>query len=174
MRARVEELSAQFGHLVSEIQAISDQSYRKLELLGLPTSVRSFCQHLSASYGATIDFRDEGVPDDLPTDVALAAYRVLQEALRNAVRHAAAGRVSVSLGGSRDELRLDVADEGVGFDPKVAMRGHGLGLVSMRERLNLVEGECLIESQPGAGTRIHARVPLRRERSAARIAFRKE
>jgi PAS domain S-box-containing protein len=174
MRARVEELSAQFGHLVSEIQAISDQSYRKLELLGLPTSVRSFCQHLSASYGATIDFRDEGVPDDLPTDVALAAYRVLQEALRNAVRHAAAGRVSVSLGGSRDELRLDVADEGVGFDPKVAMRGHGLGLVSMRERLNLVEGECLIESQPGAGTRIRARVPLRRERSEARIALRKE
>ena len=102
------------------------------------------------------------MPDDLPEDVALALFRVLQEALGNAVRHAAVCRVSVSLGGSHDEIRLDVTDEGVGFDPEAAMSSHGLGLISMRERLSLVDGECLIESQPGAGTRIRARVPLRR------------
>ena len=117
---------------------------------------------MSVRHGVTIDFRHEGVPDDLPNDVALAMFRVLEEALCNAVRHAAVRRVSVSLGGSRDEMRLDVADEGVGFDPEAAMRSHGLGLIGMRERLSLVDGECLIESQPGAGTRIRARVPLRR------------
>jgi signal transduction histidine kinase len=85
----------------------------------------------------------------------------LEEALGNAVRHAAVRRVSVWLGGSRDELRLDVADEGVGFDPEVAT-GSRLGLIAMRERLSLVDGECRIESQPGAGTRIRARVPLHR------------
>jgi signal transduction histidine kinase len=57
-------------------------------------------------------------------------------------------------------MRLEVDDDGVGFDPEAAMRSHGLGLIGMRERLSLVDGECLIESQPGAGTRIRARVPL--------------
>jgi signal transduction histidine kinase len=94
--------------------------------------------------------------------VALALFRVLEEALGNAVRHAAVRRVSVSLVGSRDELRLDVADKGVGFDPEAAASSRGFGLIAMRERLSLVGGECRIESQPGAGTRIRARVPLRR------------
>ena len=94
--------------------------------------------------------------------VALTLFRVLQEALGNAVRHAAVRRVSVSLVGSRNEIQLDVADEGVGFDPEAAMRSHGLGLISMRERLSLVDGECEIASRPGDGTRIRARVPLRR------------
>jgi signal transduction histidine kinase len=116
---------------------------------------------MSERRAVAIDFRHAGVPDDLPNDVALALFRVLEEALGNAVRHAAVHRVSVWLGGSRDELRLDVADEGVGFDPE-ATRNRGLGLIAMRERLSLVDGECLIESQPGAGTRIRARVPLRR------------
>jgi PAS domain S-box-containing protein len=162
MRAGVEELCAQFGALASEIQAVSDQWYSRLELLGLVASARSFCQDLSARHGVTIDFRHEGVPDDLPNAVALALFRVLQEALGNAVRHAAVRHVSVTLGGSRTEIQLDVADEGVGFDPEAAMRSHGLGLISMRERLSLVDGECLIASRPRAGTRIRARVPLRR------------
>jgi PAS domain S-box-containing protein len=162
MRVRVEELCAQFGTLVSEIQAISDQSSHTLELRGIAASVRTFCRQMSARHGVTIDYHYGGVPGTLPNDVALAIFRVLEEALCNAVRHAAVPRVSVSLGGSRDELRLDVTDEGVGFDPEDAMRSHGLGLIGMRERLSLVGGECLIESQPGAGTRIRARVPLRR------------
>jgi PAS domain S-box-containing protein len=162
MRVRVEELCAQFGNLVSEIQAISDQSSHRLELRGLAASVRALCQQMSARHGVTIDYHYEGVPDTLPNEVALAMFRVLEEALCNAVRHAAVHRVSVSLGGSRNEMRLDVADEGVGFDPEAAMGSHGLGLIGMRERLSLVDGECLIESQPGAGTRIRARVPLGR------------
>jgi signal transduction histidine kinase len=162
MRARVEELSAQLGDLTSEIQAISDQSYHTLELLGLVASVRTFCEQMSERRGVAIDFRHGSVPNDLPNDVALTLFRVLEEALGNAVRHAAVHRVSVWLGGSRGEIRLDVADEGVGFDPEAAMRGHGLGLIGMRERLSLVGGESQIDSQPSAGIRIRARVPLGR------------
>ena len=162
MHARVEELCGQFGDLAREIQAISDPWYAKLELLGLATSVESFCQHLSAQRGVTIDFRHEDVPADLPDEVALALFRVLQEALSNAVKHASAHRVSVSLAATRDAIRLEVNDEGVGFDPEAAMRSHGLGLISMRERMILVNGECVIESQPGAGTRIRACAPLHR------------
>ena len=84
----------------------------------------------------------------------------MQEALRNAVKHSGASRVAVSLYGSHSDIRLDVMDEGVGFDPAAVMPGDGLGLLAMKERLSLVGGECTIESRPGAGTRIHARVPL--------------
>jgi signal transduction histidine kinase len=68
--------------------------------------------------------------------------------------------VTVSLRGGGDEIQLEVADWGVGFDPEVVMKSHGLGLIGMKERISLVDGECTIESRPGAGTRIRARVPL--------------
>jgi PAS domain S-box-containing protein len=162
MHGRVEELCAQFGDLARDIQAMSDQWYSKLDLLGLAASIRSFCQYLSTQHDIDVDFRHDNVPRNLANEVALALFRVLQEALRNAVRHAAVRRVSVALAGRHDEVELVVSDEGVGFDPEAAMRTSGFGLISMQERLRLVGGQCLIESQPGAGTRICARVPLRR------------
>ena len=162
MRGRVEELCVQLGDLAGDIQAVSDQWYSKLELLGLTASAQSFCERLSARHGITIDFRHEGVPDDVPDDVALALFRVLEEALGNALRHAAVHRVRVSLTAGRDEIQLEVDDDGVGFDPERTTGSQGLGLIGMRERLSLVDGECFIESQPGAGTRIRACVPLRR------------
>ncbi len=92
----------------------------------------------------------------------------MQEALTNAMTHSAARHVSVSLDGNDDEIRLDVTDDGVGFDPDAAMKGHGLGLIGMRERLLAVGGDCTISSRSGAGTRILARVPIRRrDRPAA-------
>ena len=109
-----------------------------------------------------IDFWDDGVPNDLSKDVALAVFRVMQEAVTNAMTHSAARRVSVSLEGNEDEIRLDVSDDGVGFDPDAATKGHGLGLIGMRERLMGVGGDCTISSRRGAGTRILARVPIHR------------
>ena len=97
MPAGVEELCVQLGDLASDIHAISDRWYCRLELLGLAVSAGSFCQELSARHGVTIDFRHNDVPDNLPDAVALALFRVLQEALGNAVRHAKVRRVSVSL-----------------------------------------------------------------------------
>ena len=85
----------------------------------------------------------------------------MQEAVRNAVKHSGVRAVTVFLRGGGGEIQLEVADEGVGFDPDVVMRNHGLGLIGMMERVRLVDGECTIESRPGAGTHIRARVPLR-------------
>ena len=167
---RVEELCAQFGDLVSgDSGHLRISQVRKLELLGL----RGIGQDLlpaamSARHGVTIDFHYEGAPDDLPNDVALAMFRAYcRRRSTMPSRHAAVRRVSVSLGGSRDEMRLDVADEGVGFDLEAAMRSHGLGLIGMRERLSLVDGECLIESQPGAGPDPRARAAAPRTQRRA-------
>ena len=162
MRTGVAELCGRFTDLTGEILSISDRIHARLELLGLRTVARRFCEHLSAQHDVVIDFRDDGVPNDLSNDVALALFRVMQEALTNAMTHATARHVSVSLDGNEDEIRLDVSDDGVGFDPDAAMNDHGLGLIGMRERLKAVGGDCTISSRRGAGTRILARVPIRR------------
>ena len=114
----------------------------------------------------TIVVDDTGVPIDVPNDIVLTLFRVMQEAVRNAVKHSAVRDVTVSLRGDRGEIQLDVADQGVGFDPEAVMKSHGLGLIGMRERLSLVHGECTIDSRPGGGTRIRARVPLHQDLSA--------
>jgi len=86
-------------------------------------------------------------------------FRVLQEALHNAVKHSGVKQIDVQLEQS-NEVDLIVSDPGRGFDVESAMGGHGLGLTSMRERVRLVDGTINIESKPMVGTTIHVRVPF--------------
>ena len=104
----------------------------------------------------------ENVPGSVPPDVSLCLFRVLQEALHNAVRHSRVRHFDVHLRGTGDAVHLTVRDEGVGFDVEAASRGLGLGLTSMKERLKLVGGELFIESQSTRGTTVLARAPVRR------------
>ena len=115
---------------------------------------------VAARHRVEVDFTHENVPQTVPSDIALCLFRVLQEALQNAVRHSAAARVAVSLGGTPELLRLTVRDGGQGFNPGSVPRDRGLGLTSMRERLKLVAGELVINSTPGSGTTVVARVAL--------------
>ena len=85
----------------------------------------------------------------------------MQEALQNVVKHAGARRAHVSLNGHVNTIDLTVKDSGAGFLPHEAMRGPGLGLTSMNERLKVVGGQLSIHSQRGRGTTIHAVAPLR-------------
>jgi signal transduction histidine kinase len=90
---------------------------------------------------------------------ALNLYRVLQEALQNAIKHSGVRRVDVSLRGGGDVIELTVRDTGCGFEAEhVAMTG-GLGLTNMKERMKAIEGQLFIASTPGHGTTIQARVP---------------
>jgi signal transduction histidine kinase len=93
-------------------------------------------------------------------EISLCLFRVVQEALQNAVKHSGAQHFKVDLSGTPEEIRLSVSDAGVGFDWQAAMQGRGLGLISMRERLQLVKGDFSIKSDPGGGTMISARVPF--------------
>jgi signal transduction histidine kinase len=98
----------------------------------------------------------------VPPDVSLCLFRVLQEALHNGVRHSEAGHFDVHLRGTGDAVHLTIRDEGVGFDVDTTSPGLGLGLTSMKERLKLVGGELVIESQSKRGTTVVARAPLQR------------
>ncbi len=93
---------------------------------------------------------------ELDPRVQAAAFRVVQEALHNALRHSGASEVSVTLSRARGRVVLEVADDGAGFDPGLAVPG--LGLASMRERAAAVGGKLRVSSAPGAGTRVRLTV----------------
>jgi PAS domain S-box-containing protein len=150
------------GDLASDIQALSHGLHPpKLELMGLESAAAGFCEEFSDRHCVTIDVRFENIPKALPPEVSLCLYRVLQEALQNVVTHGGSRRAHVSLSGQINTISLTVEDLGSGFDPDEAMRGPGLGLTSMRERLKVVGGQLSIHSEKGRGTTIHAVVPLR-------------
>jgi signal transduction histidine kinase len=96
----------------------------------------------------------------LSADVSLCLFRVLQEALHNSAKHSGVKSFEVRLWGTADEIHLTVKDSGKGFDREAAKTNQGLGLISMEERLKLVNGTLSIDSQPGRGTTIEARVPV--------------
>jgi PAS domain S-box-containing protein len=133
----------------------------KLDYLGLAAATAGFCKELSERQNVKIDFHCESIPKELPKNIALCLYRVLQEALQNATKHSGSRVLEVSLHGEPNEIQLTVRDWGVGFDPTMAVNGPGLGLVSMNERLKLFGGKLSIESQTKQGATIHARVPLK-------------
>jgi PAS domain S-box-containing protein len=147
--------------LAVDIQALSHRLHSsKLEYLGIAAAADGFCKELAEQQKVEINFSHTNIPDDVPKEIALCLFRVLQEALRNAVKHSGVRQFAVEMRAIEGELQLTVSDQGVGFDPQDAINGHGLGLISMRERLHLADGRISIESQPGSGTTIRARVPL--------------
>ena len=150
------------SELGNDIQALSHRLHSsKLEYLGIATAANSFCRELSERQKVQIAFRHEEIPHNLPKEISLCLFRVLQEALQNAVKHSGERYFSVELLGTSGEIELTVNDKGVGFDPQHAYNHHGLGLISMRERLKLVGGEFHIKSELSHGTTITARVPLK-------------
>ena len=122
-------------------------------------AIRSVCGDMSRQHGITVEFRDEQVPGTIDAAVSLYAYRIVQEALHNVVKHSGASQARVELTGSGVALELVVADEGRGFDPDTPGLA-GLGLLSMRERVKLLDGEIGIRSKPGTGTRLDVRIPF--------------
>lgn len=147
--------------LARGIQGLSRRLHSpKIDIMGLAGAVGSLCQELTAQHHVDISYRHEGVPPDLPCDVALHVYRVLQEALANSLKHSGASHHTVTLRGTAEGLQLDVADDGCGFDVAAALERPGLGLVSMRDRLHLVNGGIVIESSVGCGTRIRVVVNI--------------
>jgi PAS domain S-box-containing protein len=160
---RLDCLRARTVDLERRVQLLSQGLYStKLELLGLSTTAASYCRELSVRHDVAVHFQHDDVPLDLPVDVALALFRVLQEALTNAVLHARVAYVAVVLRANGTALDLDVRDTGIGFDTAAAHDGGGVGLVSMHERIARVGGSFVVVSQPGAGTAVHARVPIER------------
>jgi signal transduction histidine kinase len=131
----------------------------RLKMLGLVPALEGLCRELSKPEFVIV-FAHSSVPSALPEEIGLCLFRVAQEAVQNAMKHSQAHHASVQLRGDGDRLTLTVGDDGIGFEVSTAW-GTGLGLVSMRERLELVDGVLQVRSEPGAGAWLTATVPLR-------------
>jgi PAS domain S-box-containing protein len=132
-----------------------------LEDLGLAVAMRSHAQDFSARERIRVHLTQKKLPDNLPQEIAACLYRVMQESLRNAAKHAHTQRISVMLTGSSHSIRLSVRDWGVGFDPdNLKVRRSGLGLIGMEERVRLMNGTFDLHSSPGRGSQVVVRLPL--------------
>jgi len=158
---RLEEIRKHCSEIAGDVQSLSHQLHSsKLEYLGIVAAIRGFCSEFSKQHEVSVEFTDRNVPGDLPKDVSLCLFRIAQEALHNALKHSGVSQFSVEISGIADEIQLVVRDAGVGFDVEEAQKNRGLGLVSMQERVHLVQGRFSVESEPGKGTKILAVVPM--------------
>ncbi|HEV7395453.1 MAG TPA: sensor histidine kinase [Pyrinomonadaceae bacterium] len=172
IRQSVQNLWATAQEISSEIHRVSYQLHpSKLDHLGLVAAVKSLCLELGAHHEIKIVFKERGCSSLLPKDVTLCLFRIIQESFRNAIKHSGAREIKVSLAGAPDVINLSVSDNGRGFDVESRSSRNGLGLISMKERLRLVDGAISIHSSD-RGTKIEVSVPLAgHEASSAEVAL---
>ncbi|MCB0108168.1 MAG: hypothetical protein KDE53_19735 [Caldilineaceae bacterium] len=162
-QARVQELRLLTSQALEEVRRVAlDLRPTILDDLGLGPALAWRVDELNKVEGLTATIAIEGLEERLPRDIELVLYRVGQEALSNVTRHAAATRISVLLRRQAGHVTLVITDDGRGFDPSAppCEKGHGLGLLGMRERMGMIGGELAIRSTVGHGSKIVVQAPL--------------
>jgi len=159
--ARLKELCGKITDLGKSVSDLSHQLHSsELELLGLSAAVTSLCREFSEQYPVEVDCVCSDIPGGVGSDVSLGLYRVMQEALHNIAKHSRARKIHVELRGAPESVCLTIVDDGIGFSLDNPIRRPGLGLISMHERMHLINGDFTIRSKPNGGTRIEAIAPL--------------
>jgi signal transduction histidine kinase len=159
---------AQLRHLITELRPAS------LDELGTGPALEALVERVAAVNGIDVslelDLAYESGRDSTRhvTAVETTIYRLVQEALTNAVKHAQASRLTVNVSETSDFVEIAVGDDGVGFDPDAS--AEGFGLIGMRERVSLMDGTFSVESQTGGGTTVRCRIPVQRDASRLRAA----
>jgi signal transduction histidine kinase len=164
MKELLLSLQARVVQLSQDVRQIAHQLHPSiLEDLGLTAALRELCEEFSAREGVEVVFEQETMPEALPVEVSSCLYGVAQEALHNVSKHARASKVRLMVNGSPEGVCLSIQDEGVGFDLEARASRHGLGIISMKERVGLVNGEFSIRSDPGHGTTVTVFAPVPKE-----------
>jgi signal transduction histidine kinase len=159
-RDTLRELQGQAFQASNEVRRLSHGLHPSaIEDLGLSTALEEFCEEFQKVHGVQVKY--EGLPEDsyLEQNISTTLYRITQESLSNAVRHGRATQVHVTLTLVSGALHLRVKDNGAGFATETARAKSGLGVVSMRERVRLVNGTLTVTSQLGRGAEVLAYIP---------------
>jgi len=158
---KLEDIGREISGVAKTLHDLSRQLHPAvLSQLGLQAALESECAAFSKLHGIEVEFSAQNVPESLPERVALCLYRVAQESLRNIRQHALTKKATVKLEKIEGEIVMVIEDFGRGFDPHRVREG-GLGLVSMEERVRLVDGSVWVNPKPGDGTKVEVHVPLR-------------
>jgi len=161
------EIRSQLDALSEDIRKISHNLHPSIiEHLGLVPALRNLAADFEQRESIPTCFSARAVPPFVSRETQMGLYRVVQEALRNVAKHAAAKSVDIALVGGPEELYLSVRDVGRGFHLAPARTQPGLGLVSMTQRAQVIGGVLDVQSEPGVGTQIILRVPLKQRREA--------
>jgi len=159
--AELDRLRETANGLTNEVRRLSHQLHPAvLEHLGLVTALESYITSFTDEERIDVQLTAEIGDERIPFQTSICLYRVAVEGLRNVARHSGAGSAAVSLKSGREGFELQVSDSGKGFDVETFRQGGGLGLISVEERLRLLQGSCEIRSDPERGTTLVARVPL--------------
>lgn len=161
-KRQLRAIHKQVVRLSDDLRHLAYQFHQTIvEDLGLVVALQRYVNDFVRRTGIKARFIKRHVPEFLAQDVATCLYRVAQESLGNVAAHAKASHVTLELIGSDDEIRLRVRDSGVGMDVEaVRQRSRGLGLLSMTERVRLLNGSVELRSRPGQGTEMSVRLPL--------------
>lgn len=146
--------------LVLDMRQISHHQHHPQLALGLKHGAASFCREFSRQHGIAIEITDEGDLKQVPETICVTLFRVLQEGLSNVVKHSGAEQAIVAFSVEGDQVRMNVKDSGRGFEITSLQSYHGLGLISMRERLLLVRGSIKVTSSPSEGTDVEVVIPI--------------
>jgi len=158
--SEIEKVSRKLAAIGTHVSHLSHQLHSsELEYLGLTAAITKLCREFSEQSPIEITCDCKGIPAELDSGISLSVLRIVQESLHNVAKHSGAKTVQVEVNGTKEELTLLVRDDGAGFDIPESKIAAGLGLISMQERIYLVGGEFAIETTPGVGTSIQARVP---------------
>jgi two-component system CheB/CheR fusion protein len=160
IRKDVQSLRDRTAEVSNDIRRVAYQLHPSiLDHLGLHVALRSYCAEFSKRDGIQVKFSGPELLASIPEGIALCLYRVTQESLRNVAKHASAKSANVTLEVVDHRIHLSIRDNGAGFDTAAKHKG-GIGLLSMKERVRLVDGELTLKSKPGRGTRIDVWAPL--------------
>ena len=171
-RTRLEEVQGLAGRALDDLhRVIFDLRPSVLDDLGLLAAVRWYAARHLEPLGILVKCEFEDVEGRVPQDVATAVFRIVQEALLNVARHAGAEDVLVQIAAGEKTLLIEIEDDGRGFDPKSVVApsetGRGLGLLGMRERVEILGGKMSLDSAPGDGTHVAFEIPIPPEAAGA-------
>jgi signal transduction histidine kinase len=157
----IRNIRDQIVKLSTDIHDISRQLHPSIiDDLGLGRAIQSKCSNFTRRTGILVNYESIGIPSMVPRDISVGLFRITQEALRNIQKHAHVKEAAVLLAGEEGYITLMINDSGAGFDLEHKSQPPGLGLFSMQERTQLMDGVFSIDSAPGQGTQIKVVVPL--------------
>jgi two-component system sensor histidine kinase NreB len=159
IRSRIDNLRQLASQTIEELRRLAmDLRPAALDSLGIEAALRWYARQCSERTGVEILFSESDYPDRLPSHLELILYRIAQEGINNAIRHGKATQIQLGLEVDAAAIRLTINDNGTGFHQ--SERYSGLGLVGIRERVELLKGHFTMNSSPGSGTSLAIEIPV--------------